>query len=70
MVIKLDRNEETVYRQYYRTLKDLVNLAESEMNRYEKGDLMSGAITSVCGEAMKHGAMVEMISDWLIEEND
>ena len=68
-MIKLDRNEETIYRQYARELKHLQGLIVNELKRYESGEAMTGELTSIAAEVIKHGGRVSLLYDFLESES-
>jgi hypothetical protein len=67
-MIKLDRNEETAYRQYYKALQTMRALADNEIQRYESGEKMTGGLNAPAADVIKYGSVVELLNDFMIEE--
>lgn len=67
--MKLTKSEESVYRQYYKSLESLKRVIEDEMEKYEKGVRMTGAsVLSSVSDVMRHAAQAELVTDWIDDD--
>ena len=71
LIMKLSKSEESVYRQYYKSLESLNREIEAEMTKYENGVRMSGvSVLSGAADVMRYAAQAELVTDWIEEEEN